>query len=52
MKVIIVKDKIFKSIFVGGSFIFYGYVIKKLNDIHKEIINLEKAEDVYYKIKR
>lgn len=40
--------KIITGLFVGGVCVFGGYVIKKLNDIHKEIIYFEEQKGILY----
>ena len=42
------KNKIVKGIFVGGVCVFGGYVIKKLKDIHEEIIYFEEQKGIFY----
>ena len=39
-------------IFVGGVCVFGGYIIKKLNDIHKEIIYFEEQKGIMYNRKK
>ena len=42
------REKVIKGIFVGGVCVFGGYVVKKLKDIHNEIIYFEREKYISF----
>ena len=41
-------NKILTGLCIGGTIAFGAYVVKKLNDIHEEIIYFEKDHGTYW----